>query len=292
VLHDLGPACYVDDTDGKTVFFARPPLPPRTKWTRRVPHLVLIGHAASLSKVFFGVRQGAEASQLEARLGALPPDAGRWLACARQKLWWMSPDVGARDDPVPPETQFLLAQLADGMYVVVLPLVGNSFRTALWGADGSLPAPPRPIHPCCDAPPPGWIANAGCSQTAGRARRALTARGATAECWTCGWRAEILRCAQSWSRRRCSSQPGRTPSCCSSARSRRRRTALAPSRSAPRRRSRPPSTCSGVRPAPRVPRLRAAASPRPRAPGSGPPPPPPPLPPLVLSGHAASLTPY
>ena len=28
---------------------APPPLPPRTKWTRRVPHPVLIGHAASLT---------------------------------------------------------------------------------------------------------------------------------------------------------------------------------------------------------------------------------------------------
>jgi len=28
-----------------------PPPPPRTKWTRRVPHPVLIGHAASLSQV-------------------------------------------------------------------------------------------------------------------------------------------------------------------------------------------------------------------------------------------------
>ena len=27
-----------------------PPPPPRTKWTRRVPHAVLIGHAASLSQ--------------------------------------------------------------------------------------------------------------------------------------------------------------------------------------------------------------------------------------------------
>ena len=27
------------------------PPPPRTKWTRRVPHPVLIGHAASLSQV-------------------------------------------------------------------------------------------------------------------------------------------------------------------------------------------------------------------------------------------------
>ena len=28
---------------------APPPPPPRTKWTRRVPHPVLIGHAASLT---------------------------------------------------------------------------------------------------------------------------------------------------------------------------------------------------------------------------------------------------
>ena len=30
---------------------AEPPLPPRTKWTRRVPHPVLIGRTASLSQV-------------------------------------------------------------------------------------------------------------------------------------------------------------------------------------------------------------------------------------------------
>ena len=29
---------------------SRPPPPPRTKWTRRVPHPVLIGHAASLTQ--------------------------------------------------------------------------------------------------------------------------------------------------------------------------------------------------------------------------------------------------
>jgi hypothetical protein len=31
---------------------AGPPPPPRTQWTRRVPHPVLIGHAASLSQVW------------------------------------------------------------------------------------------------------------------------------------------------------------------------------------------------------------------------------------------------
>jgi hypothetical protein len=35
---------------GDVVFFGGPPpLPPRTDWTRRVPHPVLIGHAASLT---------------------------------------------------------------------------------------------------------------------------------------------------------------------------------------------------------------------------------------------------
>ncbi|KAJ1489962.1 raffinose synthase, partial [Baffinella frigidus] len=36
---------------------------------------------------------------------------------------------------IPPETQFFLADVGEGMYVLVLPLVGNSFRTALWGAE-------------------------------------------------------------------------------------------------------------------------------------------------------------
>jgi hypothetical protein len=36
------------------------PPPPRTKWTRRVPHPVLIGHAASLSQVTFQFHQPRE----------------------------------------------------------------------------------------------------------------------------------------------------------------------------------------------------------------------------------------
>jgi hypothetical protein len=36
---------------GPAVVREPPPRPPRTKWTRRVPHPVLIGHAASLSQV-------------------------------------------------------------------------------------------------------------------------------------------------------------------------------------------------------------------------------------------------
>lgn len=103
VFENIGPSMYMDDTDGKNIFL--------------------------------GMRATQELSQHKVRLGTLPATAGRWLSCARQKLWWMSPDVGSRDDVIPPETQFFLADVGEGMYVLVLPLVGNSFRTALWGAE-------------------------------------------------------------------------------------------------------------------------------------------------------------
>jgi sugar phosphate isomerase/epimerase len=38
------------------------PPPPRTKWTRRVPHPVLIGHAASLSQVVWSAFDGYDYS--------------------------------------------------------------------------------------------------------------------------------------------------------------------------------------------------------------------------------------
>ena len=38
-----------------------PPHPSRTKWTRRVPHPVLIGHTASLSQVHVSLQDGARA---------------------------------------------------------------------------------------------------------------------------------------------------------------------------------------------------------------------------------------
>lgn len=48
----------------------------------------------------------------------------------------MSPDVGLRDTAPPPETQFFLAEAGRNSYVLLLPLVGTFFRTALWGAGG------------------------------------------------------------------------------------------------------------------------------------------------------------
>ncbi|EKX38074.1 hypothetical protein GUITHDRAFT_165320 [Guillardia theta CCMP2712] len=87
--------------------------------------------------IFMGIQGEAEESQHVATLGSIPASATRWLSCARQKLWWMSPDVGDRSMPVPAETQFLLLELGLGMYAVMLPMVGNSFRSSIWGTEGS-----------------------------------------------------------------------------------------------------------------------------------------------------------
>jgi hypothetical protein len=57
VRRSLG-ECYLERRAGPPFAFAPPPPPPhpRTKWTRRVPHPVLIGHAASLSQVSLHLR--------------------------------------------------------------------------------------------------------------------------------------------------------------------------------------------------------------------------------------------
>eukprot|EP00887_Chlorella_sp_A99_P005610 scaffold1.g5610.t1 len=63
-------------------------------------------------------------------LGALR--CKRWLACARNKLWWMTPEWGATARELPPETQFLLLELDDGTYAIILPLIDQTaFRGTL-----------------------------------------------------------------------------------------------------------------------------------------------------------------
>jgi len=107
VLENLGPAMYIDDMDDV--------------------------------HMFLGMQGAQNLAQHQVRLGTFPAAAGRWLSCARQKLWWMSPDVGGPLDPIPPESQFLLYDAGEGIYVLMLPLVGNTFRSALWGeANGAI----------------------------------------------------------------------------------------------------------------------------------------------------------
>lgn len=63
----------------------------------------------------------------------------RLLACARNKLWWMTPEWRTDTWALPPETQFLLAEMAEGgPYALLLPLIDGDFRATLrpaarWG---------------------------------------------------------------------------------------------------------------------------------------------------------------
>lgn len=58
----------------------------------------------------------------------------RFLASARCKLWWMTPEWGTKCQQLPPETQFLLAEVKEGgPYVCLLPLIDeDTFRGTLW----------------------------------------------------------------------------------------------------------------------------------------------------------------
>jgi Raffinose synthase or seed imbibition protein Sip1 len=59
---------------------------------------------------------------------------GRFLACARNKLWWMTPEWGTSAKQLPPEVQFLLVEhdKEEGLYFILLPLIdNNTFRATL-----------------------------------------------------------------------------------------------------------------------------------------------------------------
>jgi raffinose synthase len=57
----------------------------------------------------------------------------RFLACARIKIYWMTPEWGCSAKDLPPETQFLLLQLSpSGPYAIILPLIDSGkFRVTL-----------------------------------------------------------------------------------------------------------------------------------------------------------------
>ena len=95
-------------------------------------------------KVFFlEIETAQQHDSLDLRLGKLNCD--RFLACVRQKLWWMVPSWGSRAGDLTCETQFLLLRLkptgnssaAQGhkfAYAVIIPLVSGDFRASLQGS--------------------------------------------------------------------------------------------------------------------------------------------------------------
>lgn len=81
--------------------------------------------------LILGAQSDTAASHSDLFLGNLR--CKRWLACARNKLWWMTPEWGSETKDLPPETQFLLLELEeDESYAIILPLIDNdTFRGTL-----------------------------------------------------------------------------------------------------------------------------------------------------------------
>jgi hypothetical protein len=66
-------------------------------------------------------------------------DLERYTACHRYEPYWMKPVAGALQQDVPEETQFLLAQLAGGQWLTLVPLIDDECRSSLRGhRDGRL----------------------------------------------------------------------------------------------------------------------------------------------------------
>jgi raffinose synthase len=71
-------------------------------------------------------------------LGSIP-ELVRYTVCHRYEPYWMKPAAGTRLEAVPAETQFFLAELRGGDYLLLVPLVDDLFRFSLRGKrDGML----------------------------------------------------------------------------------------------------------------------------------------------------------
>lgn len=57
----------------------------------------------------------------------------RFVACARTDPFWMKPFTGINGGEIPYDTQFLLLEVTDGRFAILLPLLDSPFRTALQG---------------------------------------------------------------------------------------------------------------------------------------------------------------
>ncbi len=76
-------------------------------------------------------------SRLRFTLGAVV-DLERFTVCHRYEPYWMKAGAGTRLAEVPPETQSLLGRLADGRWLLIVPLVEEPFRFSLRGRPDDL----------------------------------------------------------------------------------------------------------------------------------------------------------
>lgn len=95
-----------------------------------VPHLHI---PASITRPISCRPPGQYACIHASLCGMLQLVCHRWVASAKNKLWWMTPEWGTTASQLPPETQFLLIEVAaGGPYALFLPLIdSNTFRCTL-----------------------------------------------------------------------------------------------------------------------------------------------------------------
>jgi raffinose synthase len=87
---------------------------------------------ASGNGLFLVARAKSSSSRHVFGLGGIP-ELKRFTVCHRYEPYWMKPRAGTRLSEVPAETQFFLAQLRGGNWLLLVPLVGDLFRFSLRG---------------------------------------------------------------------------------------------------------------------------------------------------------------
>lgn len=88
--------------------------------------------------IFLAARPPRSTSRASYSLGKMPL-LRRYTVCHRYEPFWMKPAAGVRLADVPAETQFLLAELENGQWLLVVPLIDEPWRFSLRGhAEGRL----------------------------------------------------------------------------------------------------------------------------------------------------------
>src|SRR5688572_4232551 len=88
--------------------------------------------------LFLTARPARRTSRAAWSLGKMPL-LRRYTVCHRYEPFWMKPAAGVRLADVPAETQFLLAELETGRWLLLVPLIDEPWRFSLRGhAEGRL----------------------------------------------------------------------------------------------------------------------------------------------------------
>ena len=98
----------------------------------RLDNAVLIPDPSETG-TFVRLKGSAPSARRIVSLGKLEGVA-RWTASHRYEPFWMAAKAGTLISDVPAETQFLMVERADGLCVIIVPLIDAPFRCALQGA--------------------------------------------------------------------------------------------------------------------------------------------------------------